>query len=313
MDRELQSGQAVLIVLLGMAIALTTVLSILGASTTDIKLSTNESESLRAFSAAEAGIEKSLVANSPLNGSIGNTNATYTTAVSSLAQNSIYFNYPVNLLNGETAILWFASHVSNSFPFLGCGLVNGTNYPCYSGEFMNVCWGTPGTSPSSATTPAVEVNLFYLDTPGNYNTSKVSKFIYDVNGSRNPPNSYLNQDGFALGGCTLGSTKYAFAATMDVAAQSNEAVPSNFHPTIPHYPAESLGPLFLEVKMLYNSDVAQPIGFQMDTATLPSQGSQVDSTGTLNQSNRKIEVLRPFNQVPPVFDTAVFSYGDAKQ
>ena len=59
-----ESGQALLIVVLSLAVVLTVVLSILARSVTDIKLSTGSEESLRAFSAAEAGIERALIAGS---------------------------------------------------------------------------------------------------------------------------------------------------------------------------------------------------------------------------------------------------------
>ena len=52
---KIESGQALLLVLLGMAVVLTIVLSILSRSVTDIAVTSREEEALRAFSAAEAG------------------------------------------------------------------------------------------------------------------------------------------------------------------------------------------------------------------------------------------------------------------
>ena len=54
------SGQAVLLILLVVVVALGLGLSIMSQSTTDIRLSQQEQESARAFSAAEAGIEDAL-------------------------------------------------------------------------------------------------------------------------------------------------------------------------------------------------------------------------------------------------------------
>ena len=56
LEKRLQSGQALLIVLLGMAVVLTMVLSVVSRSVTDIQLTTRDDEALRAFSAAEAGV-----------------------------------------------------------------------------------------------------------------------------------------------------------------------------------------------------------------------------------------------------------------
>jgi len=60
--RKLYRGQAVLIVLLIMVVALTVGISISTRSTKDIRQSTRTEESQRAFSAAEAGLEAALVA-----------------------------------------------------------------------------------------------------------------------------------------------------------------------------------------------------------------------------------------------------------
>jgi len=62
-----QKGQAVLIVLLSLSVVLIVVMFVVSRSITDISLSTKEENSLRAFSAAEAGIERALVIGSAQN------------------------------------------------------------------------------------------------------------------------------------------------------------------------------------------------------------------------------------------------------
>jgi len=54
------SGQAVLVVLFIMVVVLTITLSLLSHSVTDVSISKDEEEAVRAFSAAEAGIEEAL-------------------------------------------------------------------------------------------------------------------------------------------------------------------------------------------------------------------------------------------------------------
>jgi len=58
--KDLLSGQAVLLVVLTLAVVLTLVLSVISRTITDVKITTVEGDSLRAFSAAEAGIERHL-------------------------------------------------------------------------------------------------------------------------------------------------------------------------------------------------------------------------------------------------------------
>lgn len=286
-----QSGQAVLIVLLSMAVVLTIVLSILAASTSDIKLSTNESESLRAFSAAEAGIEKALVANTSSQGALGSAN--FTANVSGLAQGQTNFVYPQDISNGDSGILWFVSHDATGA--LGCSQAS----PCFTGSSVKVCWGKPGTPANGATTPAIEVSVYYLSTPGDYSTAKVAKVIYDPNNSRIPNNSYSPPDSVGQT-CTVGSSQYAFQKTVNLTSLGIAAGV---------YSVQN-GLQFMPVRMLYNSDQTQPLGIDLalpGNSTIPSQGNMVDSTGTVSQSARKIEVSKGYGQVPSIFDAAIFS------
>ena len=66
-----QRGQALLIVVLVMAVALTIGLAVVSRSITDIKISRQEEESARVFSVAEAGIEEALKLGSGTSGTIG--------------------------------------------------------------------------------------------------------------------------------------------------------------------------------------------------------------------------------------------------
>lgn len=284
-----QSGQAVLIVLLGMAIALTVALSVLGSSTSDINLSSNQADSLRAFSAAEAGIEQSLVSNSTSQGSF--TSATYNSTISNLALGQNNFVYPVNLANGDSGTLWFVSHGANGS--LVCDVTN----PCFTGKTVKVCWGKPGDPSNLSTTPAVEVSIFYLSTPGNLATAKLAKGLYDPNPGRVSTNSFSSSD---AGTCTIGSVNYAFQKQIDL---STLGIPASVYNVVN-------GLQFMPIKMLYNSTVTEPLGMDVNFAgnsTLPAQGSQVSSTGKTTASTRKIQFTKAYNQAPSIFDSAIFS------
>jgi len=100
----LNEGQALLIVLLSMSVILSVVLSVVSRSITDISVSTYEEEALRAFSAAEAGIEKALVEQTSVaeqqisTGSADKFKADIVTE----AHGKI-FNFPQPVKSGETA------------------------------------------------------------------------------------------------------------------------------------------------------------------------------------------------------------------
>lgn len=290
-----QSGQAVLIVLLGMAVVLTVVLSILAASTSDIKISSNSTESLRAFSAAEAGIEKALSANSATSGIVGN--AQYNVALTGLSLGKTNFVYPSNLASGDSGVLWFVSHASDGT------LICDATHPCFTGKTVKICWGLPGTASNLATTPAIELSVFYLTAPSNYTTVKVAKATYDPNAARLSTNSFSASD---PGTCTIGQNQFAFQKTVDLSTLGIAAGTYN----------SANGLQFMPVRLLYNAATQQPLGMDVTfpgDSTLPSQGTLVDSTGNLNASTRKIEVTKAYNQVPSVFEAAIFSPGGLSQ
>src|SRR3989304_7660349 len=125
-----QKGQAVLVVLLVMAVAVTVVLSVVASSTSDIRIGTTETQSLRAFSAAEAGIEKALIANSSTQGIVGN--ATYNATVSGLGQGQNNFVYPADITSGDNGFIWFVSHADNGT------LVCDASHTCFTGNTVKV-------------------------------------------------------------------------------------------------------------------------------------------------------------------------------
>src|SRR3989338_9963487 len=99
--RRNQKGQAVLIVLLSLSVVLIIVLYIMSRSITDISLSSKEENSMRAFSAAEAGIERALVIGTGQSG--GFDNANFSANVSEFGQGEDEVVYPISLKSGEIA------------------------------------------------------------------------------------------------------------------------------------------------------------------------------------------------------------------
>src|SRR3989344_7650033 len=136
------SGQVLLIVLLAMAVIATVVLSISSRSISEVTISSREDESVRAFSAAEAGIEQALVSVSvtedPLEipdltgqlnvtGSLGTQEevSNYQAEVSAFPNNTNEFIYPLELLSGESATIWLLTKDGDDL--LSCS----TSAPCF--------------------------------------------------------------------------------------------------------------------------------------------------------------------------------------
>lgn len=284
------SGQALVLVLLSLAVVLTLVLFILSRSITDISVSSKNEEAIRAFSAAEAGIENALVIGTGTNNTeIGN--ASYTSTVTSAAEGTQDFVYPIEMSPGDMATTWFVDHDSSSNP-----VCDGT-HPCFTGNTFKVCWGKPGTLSGVASTPAVELIVYYETTPGDLTTLRIARAAFDPFVGRTPANSFSSVD---AGTCTVGGVSYQFQKTIQFSALGIGAGSYNV----------AGGLQFAKVRMLYNTNTTQNIATTVNFAgnsNLPSQGQNIIATGTAGESNRKISVFQSWPEAPSVFDGTVYS------
>jgi Tfp pilus assembly protein PilX len=285
-----QSGQALLLVLLSMAVVLTIVLSVLSRTITDITVTTKEEEALRAFAAAEAGIERALIIGSNT-GEFGD-GASFTATISNFGQQQSEYVYPEKLLSGETAIIWFVDHDEDD------GTLTCDTGECFTGSSMKVCWGEAGTTSGSDTTPAVEVSIFYAETPGNYSAIRIARETADSYNIRRSTNNFSATD---VGTCTVSGTDFEFQKTLDFASLGIPAASYN----------NQNGLQFAKIRILYNTDAAHTVGVDVSGSgnDLPSQGVRIESAGSAGEANRRIEVFQTFGELPPIFDAALFSPG----
>lgn len=294
------SGQALLVVVLIMAVSLVVVLSISTRSTSNITETSYNENALRAFSAAEAGVEEALLKNTGTGGSPvvvdPNSNVSYSSVVQPVASTDT-FEHPETALSGQSRTFWFVSHAAD-------GRLTCDGLPCTKASQLEVCWGTGGTDANSVQTPAVEVTMYYDDTyqvvasPNNYANVKTYRYTADPSASRRGSNNF----GTASTSCSFGN--YAFSTGT-----------LNLSSTLPIGCATSGNGgcmTMAKVRLLYNTTTAHPVGLQVKggNALLPSQGIQVDSTGTAGDSTRKVSVFRSFAEPQSVFDAGVFSYND---
>lgn len=279
------SGQAILVVLLIMAVVLTIGLSTVSRSVTDIKISEQTEDSARAFSAAEAGIE-SYLAGTSSTFDFG-TGVSVSLAPSSLlSADSKTFLYPKKNTQNEVATIWLSTYEKKT------GLYSNLLSPSAPGQSLTVAWGNPGTAPDTITTPALEVTIYYKD---NLGINKMTKYLLDTASVVTRDNGFCKKtdgSGSCLGvtfgnGVTYGGQSLPFSATLNVSSLNSM--------------------YFARLRLLYN-DTAQYLGFG-SFAPLPSQGDKIAATGTSNQATRKVEVYRLNSAPPDVFDFALYSGG----
>jgi len=173
-----QRGQALLITVLLMTVALTIGLALMSRTTTDIQISQQQEESARAFSAAEAGIEEALRSGGIIGGSVTlDSGASYTST--STAVGRADFTFPDEIDPGDAVTLWLNGHDGSG---------NFIETSPYGGSSFNLCWGAGAVGE----VPAVEVSVYYKS-GGQY---LVSRSAYDADRGRG--NGFADVDS---GGC----------------------------------------------------------------------------------------------------------------
>ena len=196
-----QEGQVLLISLLVLSIATTVALSLISRSTTDVTISNQISESSRAFSAAEAGIEEALKLGVGTSGAqVLNAGISYTVSKADIGGAPGAYVFPKKISTGTTETLWFVNHNAD-------GTLIET--PTYTATAIDVCWS------QEATIPAMIVSVLYKTAGGLY---QVARGAYDPDSGRAITNNFSGVTS-SSGGCGDGSTTYkqtiTFTAEMD--------------------------------------------------------------------------------------------------
>ncbi|OGM11455.1 hypothetical protein A2Z22_00190 [Candidatus Woesebacteria bacterium RBG_16_34_12] len=299
-----QKGQALLIILLVLSVVLTVSLSIVSRSVTDIKITSNEEESVRALSAAEAGVEQALKTGVSTGGIVTlPDNSQFEALVTEIVPTNDEFAYPKKLNKGESITFWLVSHDDSGN--LNCIV----GEPCYTGNGIDFYWGEPGTADNLDTTPAIEVSIYYDSAQTgivNQNFSKINivRANFDPKSTRLSLNDFTQAD---IGSFTIGGKEFKFRGQVDFTFAETPIINSC---------RQARGcVLMAKVRMFYN-DQPHSVGIDPQFTLnnhLSAQGINISSTGTsgLNQDiTRKINVFQSFAAAPHVFDSTLFSYGD---
>lgn len=186
-----QEGQVLLISLLVLSIATTVVLSLISRSTTDVTISNQISESSRAFSAAEAGIEEALKSGVGTSGAqVLNAGISYSVSKADIGGVSGAYVFPKKMSIGSTETLWLVNHNADGTLM---------EIPTYTAPTIDICWS------QEKTTPAMAVSIIYKTAGGEY---RVAKGAYDPDATRKATNKFSGVTA-STGGCGAGtSTTY---------------------------------------------------------------------------------------------------------
>lgn len=222
-----QSGQVLLFTLLALAVATTIGLALIGRTSTDVSISNRIEESARAFSAAEAGIERAFLEGVDIGSTVLTPGVNYTVNVTT--QGGIgTFEFPKKTSLGMVETLWLAPHLSTGLPDTN----SANDYP---GSSLDICWT------NETTVPALSVSIYYLS-GGNY---RVYRTVWD------PAARIQNATGAGGpgGGCNVSGATNLYSVTLPLAsfAASDTLL------------AMRLQPLFSDTQIYVNPDSALPL------------------------------------------------------
>jgi len=256
---DLERGQILLIVVLVMVTALTIALSVAARSITNTRSSEEAANSEQAFSAAEAGIEKSLASNTAASGTFSN-NASYTTTFVTVAGVEFPLNNGSPVLKDEPADLWLST------------------YPAYTSQRsgnVTVYWGTASDNcnpnESSNSMAALEIIVF----SGTLASPQTTRYAVDPCVARSLSNNFQN---VGAGGGTIAGVTYNYKTTFVV----NSGL---FVRIIPLY-----APTIIAVSGCDGSNA--------NCTPFPTQGTLIQAVGTVANTERKIQSYRYYPQLP---------------
>lgn len=296
-----QSGQTILILILVMTVALSIGLSIVQKSLVDVSTASKVEQSSRAFSAAEAGIEKALggAANcqncqtftdtrseiTEITGGIGLIPKVPITGGASIGQDpqQAALEFPP-LAKEDVSQVWLADYTSTDNP----------PPAFYTQNSLDIYWGTSGIT-DLANKPAIEVKVIYYAS-GIYQTKS---FYLDSNSSRAATNGFTDassncSDSLSFITTTSGSNRQFYC----------KSTITGLNPIL----------MLMRIRLLYSS-TSQPFAVQaVDTCgkecSIPPQARRITATGASGETQRKVNVFQLNKVVPSYFDYAIFSAGD---
>ncbi len=171
--RSNQAGQALLVVVLVMIIALTVGLSLISRSITSIKTSTEEANSQKALSAAEAGVEQSIKSNSAIGNPSFGSDTKFQTSVTKVLGTSFLLNGGDIIQRDDSADVWLSDYSTESAKLY----LN----PVSANVTVNF-----GTSSNLCNNPAIEIDVV----SGGKANPILNKYSYDGCVSRRAANHF---------------------------------------------------------------------------------------------------------------------------
>lgn len=255
------SGQALLLLVLLLTAVLTVGLSLVARNIANVRMATEESEAQRALSAAEAGLEQTLLTDNFTTGTFLN-NASFDTTVVDTRSSAFLLNNGRVILKDEGADVWLSDYSPD--PALNYANKWTGQISIYWGAVTDACRTSEGIN----TMAAMEVIVI----SGSEDNPTIHQFTADPCAARRGYNDFNNSD---FGSYSVAGT--AFVRRMDVVIPPNGIIAR----VIPLYANATIG--------------------ITSATDLPKQGTIIESVGSAGEVQRKISVFRENPSLPIEF------------
>ncbi len=313
------TGQVVVLLLLVMVVALAIGLSLISRSVLEVSTSRKSEDSSRAFSAAEAGIEKAIRANVNNLGGVPIDVADFSLG----NQASANISMPTKGLPLPFTALEYPPFGKESFAQFWLASPNNVTCEgqndCYAQGSFDIYFGDPDTDKyleikdgKPEDQPAIVVNTIYWDVsdPNSKKYLTFSKYFdsyKDASGNRRKESNGDDSNDFDR--CQIGDYSQEILT-------NNNTTNSSFYckVTVSGYPATGGNfPVMVRVRTLY-SNISHPVALKPAIGySLPKQTNIYQATGTSGSVQRTLEVFHQRSVMPQIFDYVLFSAKDLKK
>ncbi len=271
-----ERGQALLIMVLIMVVSLTVGLSVASRSLTNLRTATEEESSQRAFSAAEAGIERAVkslcdgtVDCAPIAGNFG-TDATYQTTTQAISGTEFLVKGGYTIPKDDGVDVWLSEYSSDPTKL----------YQNQRDGYVTVYWGE---SADGCTDAAMEL----ISLSGDRANPLTIKYAVDPcqtrrtsSGNEFCPKSSNSCPDYAAGNYTVNNRVFTHRVTMQV-----------------------INGFVLRVVPIYDSAIIGVRGCSADgvsnCTSFPLQGKKVESIGKAGGTERKVTYFQGYPELPP--------------
>lgn len=269
-----ERGQTLLIVVLVMVVALTVALSVASRSIVSIRTTTEEENSQRAFSAAEAGVERVLqnsasVSNISLGDVNSGTNAKILSAVpTTISGTAFNVNNGAIIAKDDGADIWLSSNQSFSSP-------NPNTIT------LTIYWRSTA---STAAFNGCALEIIVLSGPS-VSAAVTKRYAYAITWPY---------------ACSADNNNFSSAVAAAPSNPGDGSISSGGKTVNYYYKTQGItvtNGFIIRVIPLYADS---QIGVR-SSVSLPSQGTQVVSTGASGDTQRQITYFQGFPEIPPEY------------